>query len=142
MAEERDQGAARPVRRVSSGTAWEPVVGYSRAVAAGDWIFVSGCTSVAGAEIVHAGDAYRQAVQAIDNVRSALDGLGAGLADVVRTRIYVTDISQWPQAGRAHAEAFGDVRPATSMVQVAALIDPALLVEVEAVAYRPGAGSG
>jgi enamine deaminase RidA (YjgF/YER057c/UK114 family) len=141
VAEERG-GAPRQVRRVSSGTAWEPVVGYSRAVAAGDWIFVSGCTSVAGAEIVHAGDSYAQTLQAIGNVRSALEGLGAGLADVVRTRMYVTDISQWAHVGRAHAEAFGDVRPATSMVQVAALIDPALLVEVEAVAYRPGAGRG
>jgi len=142
VAKERASASERQVRRVSSGTAWEPVVGYSRAVAAGDWVFVSGCTSVAGAEIVHAEDSYAQTLQAIGNVRSALEGLGASLADVVRTRMYVTDISQWAQVGRAHAEAFGDVRPATSMVQVAALIDPALLVEVEAVAYRPGIGRG
>ncbi len=129
------------VRRVSSGTAWEPVVGYSRAVAAGDFVFVSGCTSVDGADFVHEGDAYAQAVQAISNVRAALDGLGTSLSDVVRTRMYVTDISRWAEIGRAHAEAFGDARPATSMVQVAALIDPRMLVEVEAVAFRPGVGS-
>jgi enamine deaminase RidA (YjgF/YER057c/UK114 family) len=126
---------------VSSGTIWEPVVGYSRAVAAGDFVFVSGCTSVAGAEFAHEGDAYAQTVQAIANVRTALHGVGVSLADVVRTRIYVTDISQWQDVGRAHAEAFGEARPATSMVQVAALIDPRMLVEVEAVAYHPGVGS-
>ncbi len=127
-------------RRISSGTAWEPVVGYSRAVAAGDFVFVSGCTSVAGAEFVHPGDAYAQAAQAIANAAAALTGLGASLADVVRTRMYVTDISRWQEIGRAHAEAFGEVLPATSMVQVAALIDPQMLVEVEIVAYRPGIG--
>jgi len=127
-------------RRISSGTAWEPVVGYSRAVAAGDFVFVSGCTSVAGAELVHPGDAFAQAAQAIANAAAALTGLGASLADVVRTRMYVTDISRWEEIGRAHAEAFGEVRPATSMVQVAALIDPQMLVEVEVVAYRPGIG--
>ena len=127
-------------RRISSGTAWEPVVGYSRAVAAGDFVFVSGCTSVTGAEFVHPGDAHAQAAQAIANASAALTGLGASLADVVRTRMYVTDISRWKEIGRAHAEAFGEVRPATSMVQVAALIDPQMLVEVEVVAYRPGIG--
>ncbi len=127
-------------RRISSGTAWEPVVGYSRAVAAGDFVFVSGCTSVAGAEFVHPGDAYAQAAQAIANAAAALTGLGASLADVVRTRMYVTDISRWQEIGRAHAEAFAEVLPATSMVQLAALIDPQMLVEVEIVAYRPGIG--
>ncbi|MFI5064931.1 MAG: RidA family protein, partial [Streptosporangiales bacterium] len=118
----------------------EPVVGYSRAVAAGDFAFVSGCTSVDGTVFVHEGDAYAQTAQALRNVASALDRLGLGLADVVRTRIYVTDISRWAEYGRAHGAAFGDTLPATSMVQVAALIDPRMLVEVEAVAYRPGTG--
>jgi enamine deaminase RidA (YjgF/YER057c/UK114 family) len=127
-------------RKISSGTEWEPVVGYSRAVAAGDFVFVSGCTSVAGAEPVHPGDAYAQTAQAIANVDAALTGLGASLADVVRTRMYVTDISRWAEYGRAHAEAFGDVRPAATMIEVAALVDPLLLVEVEAVAYRRGIG--
>ena len=129
------------VRRVSSGTRWEPIVGYSRAVAAGDYIFVSGCTSVAGAEFVHPGDAYEQTVQAIANVAAALEGLGASLADVVRTRLFVTDISRWQEYGRAHGEAFAEVTPATSMIGVSALIDPRMLVEVEAVAYKPGIGS-
>jgi enamine deaminase RidA (YjgF/YER057c/UK114 family) len=128
------------IRKVSSGTRWEPIVGYSRAVAAGDYIFVSGCTSVDGAEFVHPGDAYAQTVQAIANVRVALEGLGAGLADVVRTRLFVTDISRWQEYGRAHGEAFGSVRPATSMLGVSALIDARMLVEVEAVAYKPGSG--
>jgi enamine deaminase RidA (YjgF/YER057c/UK114 family) len=126
---------------VSSGTRWEPIVGYSRAVAAGDYIFVSGCTSVAGAEFVHPGDAYEQTVQAIANVAAALEGLGASLADVVRTRLFVTDISRWQEYGRAHGEAFADVLPATSMIQVSALIDARMLVEVEAVAYKPGVGA-
>jgi enamine deaminase RidA (YjgF/YER057c/UK114 family) len=137
----QDRGVVRPViRRFSSGTAWEPVVGYSRAVAAGDFVFVSGCTSVAGAKLVHPGDAYAQAGQAIRNAAAALAGLGASIADVVQTRMYLTDISRWEEVSRAHAEAFGDVRPAATMVEVAALIDPALLVEVEVVAYRPGIG--
>jgi enamine deaminase RidA (YjgF/YER057c/UK114 family) len=127
-------------RRFSSGTAWEPVVGYSRAVAAGDLVFVSGCTSVDGARVVYPGDAYEQARQAIRNAEQALAGLGASLADVVRTRMFVTDISRWEEFARAHAEAFGAIRPATSMVQVAALIDPALLFEIEVTAYRPGIG--
>jgi enamine deaminase RidA (YjgF/YER057c/UK114 family) len=129
------------IRKVSSGTRWEPIVGYSRAVAAGDYIFVSGCTSVAGAEFVHPGDAYAQTVQAIANVAAALEELGAGLADVVRTRLFVTDISRWQEYGRAHGEAFADVLPATSMIQVGGLIDARMLVEVEAVAYKPGSGT-
>jgi enamine deaminase RidA (YjgF/YER057c/UK114 family) len=124
------------VRRVSSGATWEPVVGYSRAVAAGDFIFVTGCTSIDGAEFVP-GDAGAQTRQAIANVAAALAKLGAGLGDVVRTRMFVTDISRWEDIGRAHGEAFGDVLPATSMVEVSALIDPRMLVEVEAVAYKP-----
>jgi enamine deaminase RidA (YjgF/YER057c/UK114 family) len=127
-------------RRVSSGAAWEPVVGYSRAVAAGDYVFVSGCTSIEGADFVHPDDAYAQTKQAIANVRSALEELGAGLADVVRTRIYVTDISRWEEFGRAHGEAFAGSMPATSMIGISALVDARMLVEVEAIAYRPGIG--
>jgi enamine deaminase RidA (YjgF/YER057c/UK114 family) len=153
---ERDATAAT-TRKVSSGAVWEPVVGYSRAVAAGDYIFVSGCTSIRprgadsvgmqddnfdGADFVHDGDAYAQTSQAIANVESALAALGAGLADVVRTRVYVTDISRWPDVGRAHGEAFADTMPATSMIQISALVDPRMLVEVEAIAYKPGVGAG
>ena len=127
-------------RRVSSGAPWEPVVGYSRAVAAGDYVFVSGCTSIEGAEFKHPDDAYAQTKQAIANVRSALQELGAGLADVVRTRVYVTDITRWEEYGRAHGEAFAGIMPATSMIQIGALVDPRMLVEVEAVAYKPGIG--
>ena len=127
-------------RRISSGTPWEPVAGYSRAVAAGDLVFVSGCTSVADGAVVHEGDAGAQTTQAIANVAQALERLGAGLADVVRTRMFVTDISRWEEYGRAHGAAFGEARPATSMVEVAALIDPQMLVEVEADAYHPGIG--
>ena len=128
-------------RRYSSGGSWEQPVGYSRAVAAGDYVFVSGCTSVSGGELVHEGDAYAQAAQCIANVAQALAGLGASLADVVRTRMFVTDISRWQEYGRAHGEAFGEIRPAATMVAVSALIDPRMLIEIEADAYRPGAGS-
>jgi enamine deaminase RidA (YjgF/YER057c/UK114 family) len=128
------------VRKYSSGTTWEPVVGYSRAVAAGDFVFVSGCTSVAGAGFVHPGDAYAQTRQAIGNAAEALTGLGASLADVVQTRMYVTDISRWQEFGRAHGDVFGVVRPASTMIEVAALIEPGMLIEVEVVAYRPGIG--
>ena len=128
-------------RKISSKTLWEPVVGYSRAVAAGDFVFVSGCTSVADGVFVHEGDAEAQTTQAIANVAQALEALGVGLADVVRTRMFVTDISRWEEYGRAHGAAFGDAMPATSMVGVAALVDPRMLVEVEAVAYKPGVGT-
>jgi enamine deaminase RidA (YjgF/YER057c/UK114 family) len=128
-------------RKISTKTPWEPVVGYSRAVAAGDFVFVSGCTSVADGVFVHAGDAEAQTTQAIANVAQALEALGVGLADVVRTRMFVTDISRWEEYGRAHGAAFGDAMPATSMVGVAALVDPRMLVEVEAVAYKPGVGA-
>ena len=128
-------------RRVSSQAVWEPIVGYSRAVAAGDYVFVTGCTSIDGAEVVHEGDASAQTSQAIANVAAALAQLGCGLADVVRTRMFVTDISRWEEYGRAHGAAFGEIMPATSMIGVSALIDPRMLVEVEAIAYRPGIGS-
>ena len=127
-------------RRVSSGAPWEQVVGYSRAVAAGDHVWVTGCTSIADGQVVHDGDAYAQTVQALRNVEWALVRAGASLADVVRTRIFVTDIARWQEYGRAHGEAFGATMPATSMVEVSGLIDPRMLVEVEAVAYRPGVG--
>jgi enamine deaminase RidA (YjgF/YER057c/UK114 family) len=104
-------------------------------------VFVTGCTSIAGTEVVHPGDAYAQTRQAIANVAAALARLGCGLTDVVRTRIFVTDISRWQEYGRAHGEAFAEVTPATSMIEVRALIDPRMLVEVEAVAYKPGIGS-
>ena len=125
--------------KISTNTPWEPVVGYSRAVAAGDCVFVSGCTSVADGVFVHEGDAAAQTTQAIANVAQALDRLGLGLADVVRTRMFVTDMSRWEEYGMAHGAAFGEAMPATSMVGVAALVDPRMLVEVEAVAYQPGA---
>jgi enamine deaminase RidA (YjgF/YER057c/UK114 family) len=129
-------------RRVSSGAPWEPVVGYSRAVAAGDYIFVSGCTSIDGdGEFVHDGDATAQTAQAIANIAAALTELGASLDDVVRTRMLVTDISRWEEYGRAHGAAFATAMPATSMIEVSSLIDPRMLVEVEAIAYRPGAGA-
>jgi enamine deaminase RidA (YjgF/YER057c/UK114 family) len=127
-------------RRISSGAPWEPIVGYSRAVAAGDHIWVTGCTSLVDGEVVHEGDPGAQAVQAIRNIAAALTELNASLADVVRTRIFVTDIHHWEEVGRAHGAAFGDIRPATSLVQVVALIDPRMLVEIEAVAYKPGSG--
>lgn len=129
------------IQKVGSGAPWEAVVGYSRAVAAGDHVWVTGCTSLRDGEVVHDGDAYAQTVQAIHNVEWALHQVGASLADVVRTRIFVTDISRWEEYGRAHGEAFGETMPATSMVEVSALIDPRMLVEVEAVAYRPRVGS-
>ena len=125
-------------RRVSSGVPFEQAVGYSRAVAAGDFIFVSGCTSIVDGKIVHEGDVGKQTEQALLNVSAALGQLGASLADVVQTRLYVTDISRWEEVGQAHRLAFQLAPPASSMVQVAALIDPRLLVEVEAVAHREG----
>ena len=128
-------------RRISTGTPWEPVVGYSRAVAAGDFVFVAGCTSVADGVFVHEGDAQAQTAQAIANVADALERVGASLAEVVRTRMFVTDISRWEEYGRAHGAAFGSVMPATSMIEVSALVDPRMLIEVEADAYRPGAGA-
>jgi enamine deaminase RidA (YjgF/YER057c/UK114 family) len=128
------------IRKVSSLAPWEAVVGYSRAVAAGDHVWVTGCTSIADGKVVHEGDPYAQTVQAIRNIGWALEQVGGSLRDVVRTRIFVTDISRWEEYGRAHGEAFAETMPATSMVEVSALIDPTMLVEVEAVAYRPGVG--
>ena len=121
--------------QVSSGTAWEDVVGYSRAVRTGDEIHVSGTTATDDAgELVGVGEPAAQTRQAIANVETALEALDASLADVVRTRLFVTDIDQWEAIGRVHGEAFADVRPATSMVEVSRLIEAEMLVEIEAVA--------
>ena len=125
-------------RNISSGAPWEPIVGYSRAVRVGPYIHVAGTTGIdAGGNVVGDDDLYAQSVQALRNIEAALVQAGARMADVVRTRVFTTDISRWQEIGRAHGEFFRDVRPASTMVEISRLISPDMLIEIEADAILP-----